>query len=350
MNLEVIACCVRSAVPSALLLLIFLTASHVFAADLTPVLPKGDSIRRIKGWTFFCQQPGEYTIAITLESGEDLLGVPFKSQPNNGVCMWAGHYLNSARLTRGYLDLARQYSWRAVSSTGVKGPKAEFRIHRIADITFSAEQSNYSFSDNSWVLNNGWAENKLNNANASVFTRVQVGGLPGGARDVENALHDGLDVEYRVESSCPELTCEVSFQFALSPRRCAPGGGSCWHDYVMQFVLPADDFPYVEKLTWVGTRYESYKVAQLTEVFLDLSRPRLLRFTRNGIYLRVSVDNKAVACIRDPTIESGHPYSQVGLNWRTWEDDEGKNIIRVDKIRYAASPKITSCRVPLPLL
>lgn len=323
----------------------FLFSSVAYAQST----PSGDSVARIKRWVFACSEAGRYSLEVRNANGIEVTAGPRDVRKVAGAdsCSFPLDWSDSHRLSRGYLELHRPYSWRVRDAGGKWSAPVAFESKPIVDFSFASLPPLVSEKIENWKVDNGWLVTELSRGSTRVFTNFDVKSLPGERKEVSRALSNGTDYLWRLEATCPDSNCQVGLVFAASQPTCGTSS-FCGHQTWYELRIRSNATPQLLKVVTQGADIRETVLQDLAESFIDLSYPQEVRIIYHigKIYVALADGTRRCLSVERPFDTVGHS----GVIWTSNEDDDGVNRLRVDRVATAASPDPVACNAPLPML
>lgn len=333
---------------SFLSLLFLLFADTISADSPKPILgPKGSTVLRDVAWVFACPGAGEYSIEVRTDQGVVAKSATRLVRFRDGACEYVPTWSDSFKISHGYLDVGKTYQWRAVAKSG-PGSWTDFSIMPVVDFRFEALPLGLVLKGEGWKVTDGWLENREREADAIAVSSISFKSLPGDEATNQRGLQNGNDVTFVLEAGCPEAQCEIGLLFGGSRRDCNPLLG-CGQDSSYRLVVPQDASPFIERITSnFGVTPKSVRIIELPNAYIDLSYPTTVRIVQTRELLALFVGGEQIACFNHPPIETSWQSLNAGVTWKSWEDDQGKNYLRVDRIIVVGPPSVPNCAFPFP--
>lgn len=319
------------------------------AAVADKASPSGDSVWRTpRNYRFACKSDVEGVVEVWDDKALIARSVPVSAKTAGGWCRVWLSWDTSAKVSKGYLPLARQYRWRFVGSKGDASAFVPFRIVPLMRETFTSSLGDVQVSNAShWSVAGGHAVTTHQGSPATLLLDTDYESRPGfGAGDT---VRVGYDYVFAVNPACAADECELALRFNGSPFRCDASG--CRQQDYSELLIDREGFSRLRIVQWVGVANGGHKVVRdtlLNSAVVYLSDgPQKIRITQGkgfgGDYLRVTTLN-GTECLQWPAWSMDRPYA--GVEWTSLADDEDSQL-GVDAITVSTTPEWTHCHFPL---
>lgn len=323
-------------------------------------MPEGASVFPPESWRFPCARRQEVSLEVwDARARLEASGRYAVSPDGRGVCRISfdaripdNRPLKDPRLFFPVLPTDAPLRWRAtLHGEGVTTPWYAFTLEKMADHSFGARPRELETTDGTWTVSGGALENQSNPQSSFAIFRLARMNLTHpplhATRDVNPLTH------FKVDSFCNAPPCEVGLVGLLKGGDTGGNPPEQWWELKVTDNANAQVFRH----RYLGGRLISTPVGRAF-AWDALAGPVDVKIGVVGHHLRVQVAGRTVLCDNDWRTDWSDYYFRpdrrdpkvgVGVRWRSGDDDEGTNSVRIDQIRVQAMPNgDLRCRRPLP--
>ena len=324
--------------------------------------PLGASVLPPEGWQFPCAKPQEATLEIWDSRVQLERSSVYGVRPaGNGVCKISfrprlpdNKALKDPRLFFPVLPTDTALRWRAnLLGEGKQTPFYAFELEKLADYSFGSRPRGMETTDATWTVTGGYLENQSNPPSSFAIFRLSAMNLTHPPRYAQGEIHPLT--HFKVDSYCASPPCELGLVGILKGGVAAGDPPEQWWELKITNNASAQVVRY---------RYDRGSGRLVTApvgraIPWDASAgPVDVKIGVLSHHLRIQVAGKTVLCDNNFNsdwadyyyrLDRPNPKVGVGVRWRSSDDDEGTNFVRIDQIRVQSMPNgDLLCRRPLP--